>query len=65
MTPIDPQPVTTDEIERVRNAMITHGDLRTACSAAGILPDRVPQFERIFRDIRARNTRAQKWRGRR
>jgi len=61
----EPQPVTTEELDRVRNAMITHGDIRAACSSAGILPERVPQFERIFRDLRAQNTRVQKWKRRR
>lgn len=60
----EPAPVTTEELDRVRNAMITHGDVRSACSSAGIHPDRVPQFERIFRDIRAQNSRVQKWKRR-
>ncbi len=43
--------VTTEELEAVRNAMITHGgDIYAACRTAGIHPDRIPQFQRIMRE---------------
>ncbi|WP_164868092.1 hypothetical protein [Rhodovarius crocodyli] len=57
MTPSEPQPVTTEELDRVRNALITYTDIRTACGAAGIEPHRVPQFVRILTDIIKQNQR--------